>query len=105
VAAGRRGGAGARSGVQRHDTGLRDLALLIYRLISRIFIAAIGWVVFFFMFRTEKDIDPDAVMANEETSDPPQFSRSRDAARSRAIGSAQCSPEPAPPLRFSARPR
>ncbi|AFM15008.1 hypothetical protein Mycch_0182 [Mycolicibacterium chubuense NBB4] len=35
-------------------------AMLIYRLISWIFIAAIGWVVFFFMFRTEKDIDPDS---------------------------------------------
>ena len=37
-------------------------AMLIYRLISWIFIAAIGWVVFFFMFRTEKDIDPDAAV-------------------------------------------
>lgn len=35
-------------------------AMLIYRLVSWIFIAAIGWVVFFFMFRTEKDVDPDA---------------------------------------------
>jgi uncharacterized protein (TIRG00374 family) len=35
-------------------------AMLIYRLVSWIFISAIGWVVFFFVFRTEKDIDPDA---------------------------------------------
>jgi putative heme transporter len=35
-------------------------AMLIYRLVSWIFISAIGWVVFFFLFRTEKDIDPDA---------------------------------------------
>ncbi|WP_280825768.1 YbhN family protein [Mycobacterium sp. OTB74] len=35
-------------------------AMLIYRMVSWIFISAIGWVVFFFMFRTEKDIDPDA---------------------------------------------
>lgn len=34
-------------------------AMLIYRLVSWIFLAAIGWVVFFFMFRAEKDIDPD----------------------------------------------
>ncbi|TLH81001.1 lysylphosphatidylglycerol synthase transmembrane domain-containing protein [Mycolicibacterium phocaicum] len=34
--------------------------MLIYRLVSWIFISAIGWVVFFFLFRTEKDIDPDA---------------------------------------------
>jgi uncharacterized protein (TIRG00374 family) len=35
-------------------------AMLIYRMVSWIFISAIGWVVFFFVFRTEKDIDPDA---------------------------------------------
>ena len=35
-------------------------AMLIYRLASWIFIAAIGWVIFFLMFRTEKDIDPDS---------------------------------------------
>lgn len=35
-------------------------AMLIYRLISWLFIAAIGWVVFFFMFRTEKAADSDA---------------------------------------------
>jgi putative heme transporter len=45
-------------------------AMLIYRLISWIFIAAIGWVVFFFMFRTEKDIDPDAT-TTEETGPQP----------------------------------
>ena len=52
-------------------------AMLIYRLISWIFIAAIGWVIFFFMFRTEKDIDPDAVLQEEEefqVEGPPQFS-------------------------------
>src|SRR4029453_13620909 len=32
--------------------------MLIYRLISWILIAAIGWGGFFFMFRTEKDGDP-----------------------------------------------
>ena len=40
-------------------------AMLIYRLVSWIFIAAIGWVVFFFMFRTEKDIDPDAAVDDD----------------------------------------
>jgi hypothetical protein len=39
--------------------------MLIYRLISWIFIAAIGWVVFFFMFRTEAQIDPDAMTNGE----------------------------------------
>ena len=48
-------------------------AMLIYRLMSWIFIAAIGWVVFFFMFRTEKDIDPDATI-DEDVEQPPQFS-------------------------------
>ena len=47
-------------------------AMLIYRLISWIFIAAIGWAVFFFMFRTEKDIDPDATIA-DDAEQPEQF--------------------------------
>lgn len=48
-------------------------AMLIYRLISWIFISVIGWVVFFLMFRTEKDIDPDAA-ATDDVEQPPQFS-------------------------------
>jgi uncharacterized membrane protein YbhN (UPF0104 family) len=48
-------------------------AMLIYRLISWIFISAIGWVLFFFMFRTEKDIDPDAT-TTDNVEQPPQFS-------------------------------
>ena len=34
-------------------------AMLIYRLISWLLISAVGWVVFFFMFRTEKTADAD----------------------------------------------
>ena len=34
-------------------------AMLIYRLVSWIFISTIGWVVFFFMFRTEAVLDRD----------------------------------------------
>jgi uncharacterized protein (TIRG00374 family) len=53
-------------------------AMLIYRLVSWIFISAIGWVVFFFVFRTEKDIDPDAApdLAIDEPSgdEPAEFS-------------------------------
>ena len=41
-------------------------AMLIYRLISWLFLAAVGWVVFFFMFRTENDADPDAFEAGPE---------------------------------------
>ena len=48
---------------------------------SWIFISSIGWVVFFFMFRTEKDLDPDAndttvtdTAEVDETPAPPQFS-------------------------------
>ncbi|MCV7432598.1 lysylphosphatidylglycerol synthase transmembrane domain-containing protein [Mycolicibacterium bacteremicum] len=41
-------------------------AMLIYRLVSWIFISAIGWVVFFFMFRTEMDVDPDAPASAED---------------------------------------
>ena len=33
--------------------------MLIYRLISWLLLAAVGWVVFFFMFRTENEVDPD----------------------------------------------
>lgn len=49
-------------------------AMLVYRLISWIFIAAIGWVVFFFLFRTDKDVDPDATVADDDPEQPPQFS-------------------------------
>nr|WP_080697003.1 YbhN family protein [Mycobacterium asiaticum] len=45
-------------------------AMLIYRLISWLFIAAIGWVVFFFVFRTEKLSDADS-------EDPPTDPRMR----------------------------
>jgi uncharacterized protein (TIRG00374 family) len=52
--------------------------MLIYRLVSWIFISAIGWVVFFFMFRTEKDLDPDAVpdatIVETNGDEPAQFS-------------------------------
>jgi len=50
-------------------------AMLIYRLVSWIFISAIGWVVFFFMFRTEGALNPDSVideLAAKEFADPPQ---------------------------------
>jgi uncharacterized protein (TIRG00374 family) len=47
-------------------------AMLIYRLISWIFIAAIGWLIFFVMFRTEKDIDPDAVDADAQIPREPE---------------------------------
>ena len=45
-------------------------AMLIYRLVSWIFIAAIGWVVFFFVFRTEKDVDPDAPLDETDPTEP-----------------------------------
>lgn len=48
-------------------------AMLIYRLISWLLIAAIGWVFFFFVFRTESDIDPDAA---DESDAPPARSGS-----------------------------
>jgi uncharacterized membrane protein YbhN (UPF0104 family) len=47
-------------------------AMLIYRLVSWIFIAAIGWMVFFFMFRTESDIDPDATTEGQTGCEPEQ---------------------------------
>ncbi len=45
--------------------------MLIYRLVSWIFISAIGWVVFFFLFRTEKDFDPDAPGTPDTAPGPP----------------------------------
>ncbi|UXA18330.1 YbhN family protein [Mycobacterium sp. SMC-4] len=42
-------------------------AMLVYRLISWIFISLIGWVMFFFMFRTESTIDPDSGSAAPPT--------------------------------------
>jgi hypothetical protein len=45
-------------------------AMLIYRLVSWIFISAIGWVVFFFMFRTEGALDPDVAMDELATPEP-----------------------------------
>lgn len=44
-------------------------AMLIYRLVSWILISMIGWVVFFFMFRTEGALDPEAVI--DELADGP----------------------------------
>ena len=40
-------------------------AMLIYRMVSWIFISAIGWVVFFFMFRTEGALRPEERMRQE----------------------------------------
>jgi putative heme transporter len=60
-------------------------AMLIYRLISWIFIAAIGWVVFFFMFRTEAQIDPDAVTNGEAEADDVQPDKSDSNDRTRRL--------------------
>lgn len=51
----------ASSGMSLHHA---ISTMLIYRLISWIFLAAIGWLLFFFLFRTESKIDPDAVQRN-----------------------------------------
>ncbi|BBZ11128.1 lysylphosphatidylglycerol synthase transmembrane domain-containing protein [Mycobacterium branderi] len=45
-------------------------AMLIYRVISWLLIAAVGWVVFFFMFRTENEVEPDSE-ANSQDQLPP----------------------------------
>jgi uncharacterized membrane protein YbhN (UPF0104 family) len=50
-------------------------AMLIYRLVSWILISAIGWVVFFFMFRTDGALDPEAVV--EELTDGPTENEDR----------------------------
>ena len=61
-------------------------AMLIYRLISWLLIAAIGWVVFFFVFRTE-NADDSAVPFDEDASRSPQS----------AGGSPRREPSPADP--------
>ena len=48
-------------------------AMLIYRLVSWLLIAAIGWVVFFFMFRTENPIHPDSDSENLSNGAPPDI--------------------------------
>ncbi len=55
-------------------------AVLVYRVISWLLIGAVGWVVFFFVFRSEGDA-ADAAAVNEP---PPAGSRPRPEARSRA---------------------
>ncbi len=52
--------------------------MLIYRLISWLLLAAVGWVVFFFMFRTEDQLDPDDLDDAAESQDqlpPPDDER------------------------------
>ncbi len=44
--------------------------MLIYRLVSWLLLAAVGWVVFFFMFRTENDVDPDADVGTDADAAP-----------------------------------
>ena len=80
-------------------------AMLIYRLVSWIFIAAIGWVVFFFMFRTEKDVDPDAGAQRRGAGDRGAAavqSRPRSAGTNQSHRSGACSTGSAPSPRFSA---
>ncbi len=59
-------------------------AMLVYRLISWLFIAAVGWVVFFFMFRTEK------IESDDPPTDPgirvPTFDRFDDPAETALQG-------------------
>lgn len=43
-------------------------AMLVYRVISWLLIAAIGWAVFFVMFRTENEADPDTIDAGVDGS-------------------------------------
>ena len=73
-------------------------AMLIYRLVSWIFISAIGWVVFFFMFRTETDVDPDAGLDEVDQSEASAMPSPNTTHRS-----ATCRPEPAPSLQFWAQ--
>src|SRR5271165_1408172 len=57
-------------------------AMLIYRLISWILVAVIGWVLFFFLFRTESRIDPDAAERGGIDAEPRDNGTAHPAARS-----------------------
>ena len=46
-------------------------AMLIYRLISWLLIAAIGWVIFFFVFRTANEVDSDAAAEHQSAESDP----------------------------------
>ena len=71
-------------------------AMLIYRLVSWIFISAIGWVVFFFMFRTEGALDPDAVVDELAGDDPPDGRAGLDDTADTALQGPLPPPDPAP---------
>jgi uncharacterized protein (TIRG00374 family) len=70
--------------------------MLIYRLVSWIFISSIGWVVFFFMFRTEGALDPDAVVDELAGDDPPDYSANPDDPADTALQGPLPPPDPAP---------
>lgn len=70
-------------------------AMLIYRMVSWIFISGIGWVVFFFVFRTENDVDPDAAI-EQGAADA--------SGASEVMASAQFSPDPEAVYEAEARP-
>ena len=71
-------------------------AMLIYRLVSWIFISSIGWVVFFFMFRTEGALDPDAVVDELAGDDPPNGRAGLDDPADTALQGPLPPPDPAP---------
>lgn len=75
-------------------------AMLIYRLISWLLIAAIGWVLFFFLFRTENDVDADAAGEQpsveegpDATSEEPPSHNSADAALQGPLPPIESDPE------------
>jgi hypothetical protein len=70
--------------------------MLIYRLVSWIFISSIGWVVFFFMFRTEGALDPDAVVEELAGDDPPDYRANPDDPADTALQGPLPPPDPAP---------
>ncbi|MBV9318795.1 MAG: UPF0104 family protein [Mycobacterium sp.] len=76
-------------------------AMLIYRLISWLLIAAVGWVVFFFVFRTENEIDPDAEAGPTDVADPADSDPAapdKDQSELQSADSADALQGPLPPL-------
>ncbi|ORW25290.1 lysylphosphatidylglycerol synthase transmembrane domain-containing protein [Mycobacterium palustre] len=75
-------------------------AMLLYRLISWLFIAAVGWVVFFFVFRTENVTDSD----DDPITGPLPVVRHRDDPAADPAGGAPRGPVPPPEAGPDGRP-
>jgi uncharacterized protein (TIRG00374 family) len=71
-------------------------AMLIYRLISWLLIAAIGWVLFFFLFRTGKGVDADTDPQEQSGGEAEPAARGTEPPAADSAGAALQGPLPPP---------